>query len=183
MGRGLSTAYRLVPLIVAAGEPDHAVADALGLTEDGVRAFRRTRRVPSRFRKPIRPAPPRDQLAGRTLTAITRAFRCRPDVARRWLAAYGLSPAHPVRRPSRPSTPAPRRRAVSPPQTPDEVAQAVRVLRSRFASVYRCDIRLFERSTETAGDRLGLPDRGRDWWWIEGVGAVDRETLVRMAQD
>lgn len=180
MGRGLPVAYNLVPLMVAAGANDRLVAEELGLSDQGVRAFRRRRGLSSRHRQPTRRAPSVEALVGRTVVEVAHAHRCRYSVARRWFADHGIEPASP-RKTASPRTSARARLAYpGPAHTEDEAERAVRVLRGRYPSVHRCDIRLRERSSETFGDRIGLPDKGRGWWWIATVGAVDRDTLLGM---
>lgn len=56
-------------------------------------------------------------------------------------------------------------------------------LRRFYPNVHRCDIGMSETTSETWGDRHGLPNRGKGLYYVAGVGAISELELVNLAMD
>lgn len=63
----------------------------------------------------------------------------------------------------------------------DIYGQAARYLRGFFPNVFRCSIKLYINKSTTFGDENGLPNSGRDHFFVAGVGAVHKDELIQMA--
>lgn len=174
--------HQLIAALVEQGLSDREIAERLDLTRYGVRAFRRNRAIGSRHRPADvlqRPAPAdfASAVAGLSLVEITRLYRCRYSVARRWLSECGMRPAPPAPRRDKP-----RRQIKGVVTTRQPEDRAADHLRRRFTNVFRCSIRLKQRSLETYGDWLGLPDHGNGWWHIATVGNIRTADMIALAQ-
>lgn len=59
--------------------------------------------------------------------------------------------------------------------------KACQLLRRHFPNVHRCDLRMMETKRTTWGDLHGLPDHGRDMFFVSGKGVLDRRQLLLLA--
>lgn len=63
----------------------------------------------------------------------------------------------------------------------DIYGQAARFLRTFFPNVFRCSIKLYINKSTTFGDENGLPNSGRDHFFVAGIGTVHKDDLIKMA--
>lgn len=63
----------------------------------------------------------------------------------------------------------------------DIYGQAARFLRGFFPNVFRCSIKLYINKSTTFGDENGLPNSGRDHFFVAGIGTVHKDELIQIA--
>lgn len=63
----------------------------------------------------------------------------------------------------------------------DIYGQAANYLRRHYQNIFRCDIKLYINQSTTYGDEHDVPNKGRDHYFVAGVGIVHKDELLTMA--
>lgn len=70
----------------------------------------------------------------------------------------------------------------SPAQSTTVSQQAANYLRRHYRNVHRCDIQMREYERTTWGDEQGVPNHGRDHYYVAGRGVITNAELVKLAE-
>lgn len=63
----------------------------------------------------------------------------------------------------------------------DVYGLAAQYLRRWYSNVYRCDIKLYINKSTTFGDENSLPNKGRDHYFVAGLGIITKSELMSLA--
>ena len=64
----------------------------------------------------------------------------------------------------------------------DLASRAAHYLRKTYSSVHRCDLRLYDNGPQTWGSKHGVPNAGRGFYHVDGVGNILNAELIALAR-
>lgn len=126
----------------------------------------RTVRMPADFAEAAR---------GLTIAQAATMFNCHTSTARRWFVLVGVVPKDTRHVTHRPVIRAELDATVA--------GCAAQHLRRFYQNVHRADLRLTEGSRKTWGDEKGLPDGGRGFFYVAGLGTMPDYEMIALARD
>lgn len=163
--------------LVALGHSDQAIADMIGRNRSQVSRHRRRMNIARPICTPVDDVPEAfaERAQGMSTVQVAKHFKVSIKRARKWFKATGVEYV-------RARSTKPYRRAPPVKAAASEIDQAISALRRRYPNVFRCDIRLHERKRDTFGSVRGLPDKGRNHWFVESIGIVDEAKVIELAR-
>lgn len=168
-----------IAMLAISGYTDSEIAQMCGRDRSKVSLHRRRLSIPVQTRRTATVPDDFTDIARTTRTDdLANRYERSPRTIRRWRRSLGLKPAQArriikhVKRTLWAKTP-----------TFSHEERAANVLRRHFASVFRCDLRMTERSQNTYGSLRGLPNRGAGHWFVARLGIVDLAAMLAKARE
>jgi hypothetical protein len=165
----------------ATGMRDQQIADAIGRERSAVSRHRRKMGIARAISEATPPPTDFANHSGKTLIELARHYSRvtgKPigvRTVRSWRKMLGIQPCKARQQRIH------RSRVVVRPMSPTDALVAF--LRSRLSNVHRCDIIVTERPRRTWGELRNMPDKGAGHWFLAGIGVVDRERMIKLADE